>query len=290
MHWTDQFERLIKHQQKHDQGIPIRDQWRLGACTICFPIIGLGEEAGQFWEFYQQIIPEAKLITNKGQERVLELVHANKDIVGTPTSKDLGQLYNIAKALILCVQYEKAPLVGLETVSRGVRRVVIENKDFRTERNPITTFQQFLIDEEGRKSPIGIVRSKLSNIWNKNTAEPSIAEEYRDHISVHTLIPEDSPSTLSGENTPDRQEGTSGTKLIEGLDSPQSVQVKQGQELIKGAAKLDIDHLRKLLEEIEISKTEDKGKGKDLSPRSSPPSETTTPINSPPTRTTDLTL
>ena len=82
-----------------------------------------------------------KLITNKGQERVLELVHASRNIEGTPTSKELVQIYNVAKALILCVQYEKAPLVGLETVSRGIRRVVIENKDFRTERNPITAFQ-----------------------------------------------------------------------------------------------------------------------------------------------------
>ena len=103
MHWTEQFERLTKHQRKHDQGISIRDQWRLGACTTCYPVIGLGEEAGQFWEFYKQIIPEAKLITNRGQERVLEIVHASRDIVGTPTSKDLTQIYNIAKALILCV-------------------------------------------------------------------------------------------------------------------------------------------------------------------------------------------
>src|SRR6266511_3803669 len=237
MHWTDQFERLNNHQQKHDQGIPIRDQWRLGACTTCYPIIGLGEEAGQFWEFYKQEIPEVKLITNRGQEKVLELVHASKDIVGTPTSKDLTQIYNTAKALILCVQYEKAPLVGLEIVARGIRKVVLANKDFRTERNPILVFRQFLVDEEGRRSPIGVVQNKLSSIWNKNTAEPSVPEDYRDHISITTITPEDSPNTLSGENTPDRQEGTSGTKLIEGLESPQIAREKLGQELIKGAAK-----------------------------------------------------
>jgi len=164
MHWIDQFERLTEHQRKHDQGIPIRDQWKLGACTTCHPVIGLGEEAGQFWEFYKQIIPEAKLITNRGQEKALELIHVSRDIVGTPTSKDLTRIYNVAKALIFCVQYEKAPLVGLEIVSRGIRRVVLENKDFRAERNPSTTFQQFLVEEEGRRSPIGVVRNRLSSI------------------------------------------------------------------------------------------------------------------------------
>src|SRR6266511_4060256 len=202
MHWTDQFERLNNHQQKHDQGIPIRDKWRLVACTTCYPIIGLGEKAGQFWEFYKQEIPEAKLITNRGQEKVLEIVHASKDIVGTPTSKDLTQIYNVAKALILCVQYEKAPSVGLETVARGIRKVVLVNKDFRTERNLRTVFQQFLVDEEGRRSPIGVIRSRLSNIWSKKTPDPSIVEDYRDHISITTITPEDSPKTLSGESTP----------------------------------------------------------------------------------------
>ena len=157
MHWQDQTDKLNKHKEKHDKGATIPANWRLGGCEICFSqSIGLGIEAGQFWEFLKEIVPEAKLITSKGQEQVIELVHLVKDLLKKPTGPDLTQVYNKAKALILCVQYEKNPSVGLEPLARGIRRVALETKDFRVERNPKEIFQQFL-EEEARKSPVSLI-------------------------------------------------------------------------------------------------------------------------------------
>src|SRR3990170_2562049 len=66
MHWQDQVEKLRKHKEKHDKGATIPANWKLGGCEICFPqSVGLGIEAGQFWEFLKEIVPEAKLITSK---------------------------------------------------------------------------------------------------------------------------------------------------------------------------------------------------------------------------------
>ena len=170
MHWQEQTDKLRKHKEKHDKGATIPANWRLGGCEICFPqSIGLGIEAGQFWEFLKEIVPEAKLITSRGQERVIELVHLVRDLPKKPTGADLTQVYNKTKALILCVQYEKNPSVGLEPLARGIRRVALETKDFRIERNPKEIFLQFL-EEEARKSPIGFIRSAVagvSGVFNK---------------------------------------------------------------------------------------------------------------------------
>src|SRR3990170_3246552 len=208
MHWQDQSDKLSKHKEKYEKGATIPANWRLGGCEICFPqSIGLGIEAGQFWEFLKEVVPEAKLITSRGQDRVIELVHLVKDLPKKPTGPDLIQVYNKTKALILCIQYEKNPSVGLEQLARGIRRVALETKDFRVERNPKETFQQFL-EEEARKSPIGFIRSAVagvSGVFNKGlTPAQSIAEEPRDHVSIKSLTPE----TLSGESTPERPEET----------------------------------------------------------------------------------
>ena len=131
MHWREHFERLSKHKAKHDQGVSIQKNWRLGGCEICFPqSIGLGIEAGQFWDFIQAEIPEAQYFTSKGQELVRELVFAVRDIPAKPEGSDLTKLYNKSKAIILCIQYSKAPSVGLEQLARGIRKVVLETKDF----------------------------------------------------------------------------------------------------------------------------------------------------------------
>src|SRR3989337_199631 len=240
MHWQDQVEKLRKHKEKHDKGATIPANWRLGGCEICFlQSIGLGIEAGQFWEFLKEIVPEAKLITSRGQERVIELVHLVKDLPKKPTGPDLTQVYNKAKALIFCVQYEKNPSVGLEPLARGIRRVALETKDFRIERNPKEIFQQFL-EEEARRSPINIIRSAVagvSGVFNKGpTPAQSIAEEPRDHISINSLTPE----TLSGESTPERSEETRTGVLIEGI----------GERIIHTATTLDTETLRRALEEI----------------------------------------
>ena len=90
MHWQDQTEKLRKHKEKHEKGTTIPANWRLGGCEICFPqSIGLGVEAGQFWDFLKEIVPEAKLITSKGQERVIELVHLVRDLPKKPSGPDL---------------------------------------------------------------------------------------------------------------------------------------------------------------------------------------------------------
>src|SRR3989337_443041 len=217
MHWQEQVEKLRKHKEKHERGTTIPANWRLGGCEICFPqLIGLGIEAEQFWEFLKEVVPEAKLITSRGQERVIELVHLVKDLPKKPTGPDLIQVYNKTKALILCVQYEKLPSVGLEPLARGIRRVALETKDFRVERNPKDIFQKFL-EEEARKSPIGLLRSAVagvSGVFNKGpTPAQSIAEEPRDHISVTSLTPE----TLSGKSTPEGSEETQTGVLIEGI-------------------------------------------------------------------------
>src|SRR3989337_1710236 len=166
MHWQDQSDKLSKHKEKHEKGATILANWRLGGCEICFPqSIGLGIEAGQFWEFLKEVIPGA----------------------------DLTQVYNKTKALILYVQYEKNPSVGLEPLARGIRRVALETKDFRIERNPKEIFLQFL-QEEARKYPIGFIRSAVagvSGVFNKGpTPAQSIAEEPRDHTSIFSLTPE----------------------------------------------------------------------------------------------------
>src|SRR3989337_802950 len=240
MHWQDQVEKLRKHKEKHDKGATIPANWRLGGCEICFPqSVGLGIEAGQFWEFLKEIVPEAKLITSRGQDRVIELVHLVKDLPKKPTGPDLTQVYSKAKALILCIQYERNPLVGLEPLARGIRRVALETKDFRVERNPKDIFQKFL-EEEARKSPIGLIRSAVvgvSGVFNKGpTPAQSIAEEPRDHISITSLTPE----ILSGDTTPERPEGTQTGILIDGI----------GEDIIHTASTLDIDTLKKALEEI----------------------------------------
>src|SRR3989337_290574 len=130
MHWQDQVEKLRKHKEKHDKGATIPANWKLEGCEICFPqSIGLGIEAGQFWKFLKEIVPEAKLITSRGQERARELVHLVIDLPKKPSGPDLTQVYNKAKALILCIQYEKNPSVGLEPLARGIRREALEMKD-----------------------------------------------------------------------------------------------------------------------------------------------------------------
>src|SRR3989337_3830103 len=145
MHWQDQVEKLRKHKEKHEKGATIPANWRLGGCEICFPqSIGLGIEAGQFWEFLKEIVPEAKLITSKGQERVIELVHLVRDLSKKPSGPDLTQVYNKSKTLILCMQYERHPSVGLEPLARGIRRVALETKDFRIESNPKKSSTTFL--------------------------------------------------------------------------------------------------------------------------------------------------
>ena len=104
MHWQDQVEKLRKYKEKHDKGATIPANWRLGGCEIYFPqSVGLGIEAGQFWEFLKEIVPEAKLITSKGQERVIKLIHLVRDLLRRPTGPDLTQVYNKSKVLILCV-------------------------------------------------------------------------------------------------------------------------------------------------------------------------------------------
>src|SRR3989337_1209959 len=190
MHWQEQTDKLRKHKEKHEHGATIPANWKLGGCEICFPqTIGLDIEAGQFWEFLKEIVPEAKLITSKGQERARELVYLVRDISKKPVGSDLTKVYNKTKALILCVQYEKHPSVGLEVLARGIRRVALETKDFRAERNPKEIFQQFL-EEEARKSPIGVIRSAITGAFGKgNTPAPSIVEEPRDHISIFSLTP-----------------------------------------------------------------------------------------------------
>src|SRR3989337_2814417 len=217
MHWQEQVDKLRKHKEKHEKGATIPANWRLGGCEICFPqTVGLGIEAGQFWEFLREIVPEAKYITSRGQERLIELVHLVRDLPKKPTGADLTQVYNKAKALILCVQYEKNPSVGLEPLAKGIRRVALETKDFRIERNPKEIFQQFL-DEAARKSPISLIRSAVagvSGVFSKGqTPAQSIAEEPRDHISISSLTPE----TLSGDSTPEEPEETPVGTLIEGI-------------------------------------------------------------------------
>src|SRR3989337_1568587 len=167
MHWQEQVEKLRKHKEKHDKGATIPANWRLGGCEICFPqTTDLGIEAGQFWEFLKEIVPEAKLITSRGQERVIELTHLVRDLPKKPTGPDLTQVYNKTKALIFCVQYERHPSVGLEPLARGIRRVALETKDFRAERNPKEIFQRFL-EEEARKSPISLIRSAITGAFGK---------------------------------------------------------------------------------------------------------------------------
>src|SRR3989337_1932884 len=254
MHWQEQVEKLRKHKEKHEKGATIPANWRLGGCEICFPqSIGLGIEAGQFWEFLREIVPEAKLITSRGQERVIELVHLVRDLPKKPIGTDLTQVYNKTKALILCIQYERIPLVGLEPLARGIRRVALETKDFRIERNPKEIFQQFL-EEEARKSPINLLRSAVSGVFNRrSTPAQSIAEEPRDHISISSLTPE----TLSGDSTPDKEEETQTGILIDGI----------GDDIISTASTLDTKQLRKALEEINFEeRIKDKGKQKEDSP------------------------
>ena len=54
MHWQEQTDKLRKHKEKHEKGIRIQENWKLGGCEICHPqTVGLGIEAGQFWEFLQ---------------------------------------------------------------------------------------------------------------------------------------------------------------------------------------------------------------------------------------------
>src|SRR3990170_7716517 len=162
MHWQDQVEKLRNHKEKHNKGATIPANWRLGGCEICFPqTIGLGIEAGQFWEFLKEIVPEAKLITSRGQERVIELVHLVRDLPKKPNGTDLTKVYNKTKALILCVQYERNPSVGLEPLARGIRRVALETKDFRIERNPKEIFQQF-VEEEERRYPTKSANSRIA--------------------------------------------------------------------------------------------------------------------------------
>src|SRR3990170_1840499 len=263
MHWQEQTEKLRKHKEKYDKGTTISANWRLGGCEICFPqSIGLGIEAGQFWKFLKEIVLEAKLITSKGQERVIELIHLVRDLPKKPTGPDLTQVYNKSKALILCVQYEKHPSVGLEPLARGIRRVALETKDFRVERNPKEIFQQFL-EEEARKSPISLIRSAVagvSGVFNKGpTPAQSITEEPRDHISINSLTPE----TLSGDSTPERPEEAQTGILIDGIDD----------DIINTASTLDVDQLRKALEEISFEdRIKDKGKQKeDTPPRATTP-------------------
>src|SRR3990170_2468946 len=254
MHWQEQTDKLRKHKEKHEHGATIPANWKLGGCEICFPqTIGLDIEAGQFWEFLREIVPEAKLITSRGQERARELVHLVRDLPKRPTRPDLTKVYNKTKALILCVQYEKHPLVGLELLARGVRRVVLETKDFRVERNPKEVFQQFC-EEEARRSPINLIRSAVSGVFNRGTTPAqSIAEEPRDHISIASLTPE----TLSGDSTPDKEEETQTGVLIEGI----------GNDIISTASTLDTEQLRKALEEINFEEqAKNKGKQKENTP------------------------
>src|SRR3989337_1641591 len=234
MHWQEQVDKLRKHKEKHEKGATIPANWRLGGCEICFPqTVGLGIEAGQFWEFLREIVPEAKYITSRGQERVIELVHLVRDLPKKPNGSDLTKVYNKTKALILCVQYERNPSVGLEPLARGIRRVALETKDFRIERNPKEIFQRFL-KEEARKSPIGLIRSAVagvSGVFNKgSTPAQSIVEETRDHISITSLTLE----TLSGDSIPERPERARTEILIDGI----------GEDIIHTAFNLDIEHLK----------------------------------------------
>src|SRR3989337_927880 len=254
MHWQEQVDKLRKHKEKHEKGATIPANWRLGGCEICFPqSVGLGIEAGQFWEFLKEIVPEAKLITSRGQERVIELVHLVRDLPKKPNGTDLTKVYTNNKAGSLVVEYERNPSVGLEPLARGIRRVALETKDFRIERNPKEIFLQFL-EEEARKSPIGFIRSAVSGVFNKgSTPAQSIAEEPRDHVSITSLTPE----TLSGESTPEESEETQTGILIEGV----------GEDIIRTATALDTETLRKALEEINFEdRVTDKGKQKEDTP------------------------
>src|SRR5688572_10974972 len=103
MHWREYTDRLNNHKLRHERGQRIQDNWRLGACEICFPqTVGLGIEAGQFWDFFRVAVPEATYLTSKEQDKVGELIREVRNISGKPKSTDLTTLYNKAKAVILC--------------------------------------------------------------------------------------------------------------------------------------------------------------------------------------------